>query len=159
MKKILAILLAAGLILGFVNYNKNKEQQSQQKVDLEVEDTLEKEEDTNENREEAQNIEPAVTSNNNPELEINDIDTGIDYVKNNDFNDLNEDQKEKIYAMASDAIKQMGYDTSDFTQEDLNSLYNDCQTYMIENNVDADNLSLIDQAKLYNILQSHMKNK
>ena len=159
MKKILAILLAAGLILGFVNYNKNKEQQSQQKVDLEVEDTLEKEEDTNENREEAQNIEPAVTSNNNPELEINDIDTGIDYVKNNDFNDLNEDQKEKIYAMATDAIKQMGYDTSDFTQEDLNSLYNDCQTYMIENNVDADNLSLIDQAKLYNILQSHMKNK
>ncbi len=159
MKKILAILLAAGLILGFVNYNKNKEQQSQQKVDLEVEDTLEKEEDTNENREEAQNIEPAVTSNNNPELEINDIDTGIDYVKNNDFNDLSEDQKEKIYAMASDAIKQMGYDTSDFTQEDLNSLYNDCQTYMIENNVDADNLSLIDQAKLYNILQSHMKNK
>lgn len=159
MKKILAILLAAGLILGFVNYNKNKEQQSQQKVDLEVEDTLEKEEDTNENREEAQNIEPAVTSNNNPELEINDIDTGIDYVKNNDFNDLNEDQKEKIYAMATDAIRQMGYDTSDFTQEDLNSLYNDCQTYMIENNVDADNLSLIDQAKLYNILQSHMKNK
>ena len=159
MKKILAILLAAGLILGFVNYNKNKEQQSQQKVDLEVEDTLEKEEDTNENREEAQNIEPPVTSNNNPELEINDIDTGIDYVKNNDFNDLNEDQKEKIYAMATDAIRQMGYDTSDFTQEDLNSLYNDCQTYMIENNVDADNLSLIDQAKLYNILQSHMKNK
>ena len=159
MKKILAILLAAGLILGFVNYNKNKEQQSQQKVDLEVEDTLEKEEDTNENREEAQNIEPPVTSNNNPELEINDIDTGIDYVKNNDFNDLNEDQKEKIYAMATDAIRQMGYDTSDFTQEDLNSLYNDCQTYMIENNVDADNLSLINQAKLYNILQSHMKNK
>ena len=159
MKKILAILLAAGLILGFVNYNKNKEQQSQQKVDLEVEDTLEKEEVTNENREEAQNVEPAATSNDTSELEINDIDTGIDYVKNNDFNDLSEDQKEKIYAMASDAIKQMGYDTSDFTQEDLNSLYNDCQTYMIENNVDADNLSLIDQAKLYNILQSHMKNK
>ena len=159
MKKILAILLAAGLILGFVNYNKNEEQQSQQKVDLEVEDTLEKEEVTNENREEAQNVEPAATSNDTSELEINDIDTGIDYVKNNDFNDLSEDQKEKIYAMASDAIKQMGYDTSDFTQEDLNSLYNDCQTYMIENNVDADNLSLIDQAKLYNILQSHMKNK
>ena len=36
MKKILATLLAAGLILGFVNYNKNKEQQSQQKIDLEV---------------------------------------------------------------------------------------------------------------------------
>lgn len=159
MKKILAILLAAGLILGFVNYNKNKEQQSQQKVDLEVEDTLEKEEDTNENREETQNIESPATSNDTSELEFNDIDTGIDYVKNNDFNDLNEDQKEKIYAIATDAIKQMGYDTSDFTQEDLNSLYNDCQTYMIENNVDADNLSLIDQAKLYNILQSHMKNK
>ena len=159
MKKILAILLAAGLILGFVNYNKNKEQQSQQKVDLEVEDTLEKEEDTNENREEAQNVELPATSNDTSELEINDIDTGIDYVKNNDFNDLNEDQKEKLYAMATDAIKQMGYDTSDFTQEDLNSLYNDCQTYMIENNVDADNISLIDQAKLYNILQSHIKNK
>ena len=159
MKKILATLLAAGLILGFVNYNKNKEQQSQQKIDLEVEDTLEKEEIKKENVEEAQTIEPPATSNDTSELEINDIDTGIDYVKNNDFNDLNEDQKEKIYAMATDAIKQMGYDTSDFTQEDLNSLYNDCQTYMIENNVDADNLSLIDQAKLYNILQSHMKNK
>lgn len=161
MKKILAILLAAGLIIGFVNYRQNnkptkeltneKELEIEQTTDVDLENSVENSIEDNNSKPTAESIDTS-----NPERLA---ETSINYVKNNDYKELSEDDKSYIYGMVKDGISQMGYSPDDFSYEDLNNLYNECQSYIIENNVDANNLSLIDQAKLYNILQTYMKNK
>ncbi|WP_296141514.1 hypothetical protein [uncultured Anaerococcus sp.] len=155
MKKILSILLAAALIIGFINYRENNRPKSIEKNDRQIEDALDDKVHTKSCKTNRQdnNIE-----NQKSDIENNDLSTGIEYVKNNEFNDLSDDEKAKIYAMASDGLKQMGYDTNDFTYDDLNKIYDACQEYIIENNVDADSLSLVGQAKLYNILKSYIQN-
>lgn len=155
MKKILAILLSAVLIIGFINYRENKRPKSNAKNDQQIEDALN--DKVNKSTSEIDRQDNNVGSQKS-DIENNDLSTGIEYVKNNDFNNLSDDEKAKIYALVSDGLKQMGYDTDDFTYEDLNNIYDACQEYIIENNVDADSLSLVDQAKLYNILKSYIQN-
>ena len=155
MKKILAILLLAVLIIGFINYRENNRPKSNAKNDQQIEDALN--DKVNKSTSEIDRQDNNVRSQKS-DIENNDLSTGIEYVKNNDFNNLSDDEKAKIYALVSDVLKQMGYDTDDFTYEDLNNIYDACQEYIIENNVDADSLSLVDQAKLLNILKSYIQN-
>lgn len=153
MKKILAILLGAALIIGFIIYREKNRPKSFEKNDHQIEHALN--ENVNKNTSEVDLDDNKEIQNS--DIENNDLSTGIEYVKNNDFNNLSDDEKAKIYAMASDGLKQMGYSTNDFTYEDLNKIYDACQNYIIENNVDPDSLSLVDQANLYNILKSYIE--
>lgn len=156
MKKILPLILAAALILGFIDYREKNKPKNIENNDQQIENRLDQ--DTSNNISE-NNIQNNNIENQTANVDNNDIDTGIEYVKNNDFNQLSDDEKANLYTMATNAIEEMGYGTSDFSYEDLNYLYNACQNYMIENNVDANSLSIRDQAKLYNILRSYLKNK
>lgn len=161
MKKIIAIILAAGLILGFIKYREDNRPKETENNEIQVENEIDQEP----SQDLSTKKDLSTESENSPKesIDTSSVDslkeTGIEYVKNNDYQQLSEDEKSEIYSLVKGAISQMGYNPDDLSYQELENIYNDCQTYMIENNVDADNLSLIDQAKLYNILQSHMKNK
>jgi hypothetical protein len=156
MKKILSVILAATLIIGFVNHREKNIPKGIEKEDQVFENRLNYDIRYNidENNGQNEKKERQIVNINNKDMNI-----GIEYVKNNDFDQLSENEKANIYSMATNIIEKLGYDTSDFSYDDLNYLYIACQDYMIKNNVDANSLSVLDQAKLYNILSSYLKNK
>ena len=155
MKKIIAIILAAGLILGFIKCREDNRPEGTENYEIQVEDEIDQEPSQDLSTESENSPKESIDTSSVDSLK----ETGIEYVKNNDYQQLSEDEKSEIYSLVKGAISQMGYNPDDLSYQELENIYNDCQDYMIKNNVDADNLSLVDQAKLYNILQSHMNNK
>ena len=55
-------------------------------------------------------------------------------------------------------MNKLGFETDNFTYDDMNNLYNSCRNYMLENNVDPETFGLKDQAKLYNMCRNYLKN-
>lgn len=150
MRKVLPIILSGALLTGFgVNSQKAEQDLNPQIIDVQAENTVEKNENNFENFD--------LTS-----LDKSDINaiaqTGVAYVKSNEYNDLSQEEKSYMYNVCLEAMDKLGYDTSNFTYDDMNNLYNSCRDYMLENNVDPETFSLKDQAKLYNMCRNYLKN-
>ena len=150
MRKVLPIILSGALLTGFgVNSQKTEQDLNPQIIDIQAENTVEK------NKNNFENFD--LTS-----LDKSDINaiaqTGVAYVKSNEYDDLSQEEKSYIYNACLEAMNKLGFETDNFTYDDMNNLYNSCRNYMLENNVDPETFGLKDQAKLYNMCRNYLKN-
>ena len=150
MRKVLPIILSGALLTGFgVNSQKTEQDLNPQIIDVQAENTVEKNKNTFETFD--------LTSLD--KSDINAIDqTGVAYVKSNEYNDLSQEEKSYMYNACLEAMNKLGFETDNFTYDDMNNLYNSCRNYMLENNVDPETFGLKDQAKLYNMCRNYLKN-
>ena len=148
MRKVLPIILSGALLTGFgVNSQKTEQDLNPQIIDVQAENTVEK------NKNNFENFD--LTSLD--KSDINAIDqTGVAYVKSNEYNDLSQEEKSYMYNACLEAMNKLGFETDNFTYDDMNNLYNSCRNYMLENNVDPETFGLKDQAKLYNLSLIHI---
>ena len=150
MRKVLPIILSGALLTGFgVNSQKTEQDLNPQIIDVQAENTVKKNENNFENFD--------LTT-----LDKSDINaiaqTGVAYVKLNEYNDLSQEEKSYMYNACLEVMNKLGFETDNFTYDDMNNLYNSCRNYMLENNVDPETFGLKDQAKLYNMCRNYLKN-
>ena len=152
MKKIFSTILATALIIFFVtNYNKNNVDAEVKKEKYEVNDY----ENDNDISYSQKNIEDNSTSEID---ENNPIPSGVTYIKNNDYSNISDEDKNYMYDTCINYMDKFGIDKDQFTYEDMREIYDMCRNYILENNVDPDNLSLKDKAKLYSMCEKYLKN-
>jgi|GEM_PF-1213226 hypothetical protein len=150
MRKVLPIILSGALLTGFgVNSQKTEQDLNPQIIDVQAENTVKKNENNFENFD--------LTT-----LDKSDINaiaqTGVAYVKSNEYDDLSQEEKSYMYNACLEAMNKLGFKTDNFTYDDMNNLYNSCRDYMLENNVDPETFGLKDQAKLFNMCRNYLKN-
>lgn len=152
MKKLLPIILSGALLTGFgINSQKTEQDLNPQIIDVQAENKVEE----NRNQDKLENF--GLTSLDKSDINAI-VQTGVAYVKTNEYNDLSQEEKSYMYNACLEAMDRLGYDTNNFTYDDMNNLYNACRDYMLENNVDPETFGLKDQAKLYNMCRNYLKN-
>ena len=150
MRKVLPIILSGALLTGFgVNSQKTEQDLNPQIIDVQAENTVKKNENNFENFD--------LTT-----LDKSDINaiaqTGVAYVKSNEYDDLSQEEKSYMYNACLEAMNKLGFKTDNFTYDDINNLYKSFRDYMLENNVDPETFGLKDQAKLFNMCRNYLKN-